>query len=149
MPESNWQIHAAVNAVRGFLEREVARDTGYFANLQLYSPNQMGKLFPGEGNLRGLLFYDIARAANNPLAGDTKEQVSIPSMGTGVRWNIQRDFNMRFDLTRAMDEGGSKKTVDLCGHISVYSGFLASDLYRLVQHRIQVISFCSAARQRP
>lgn len=141
--EGNWQIRAAVNAqytpdalvsgeqfgiagataVRGFLERDVARDTGYFANLELYSPNLMGKLIPGEGNLRGLLFYDIARAANNPLAGEAKEQVSIASMGAGFRWNIQRDFNMRFDLARVMDEGGSKKAGDLRGHISVYFGF--------------------------
>lgn len=141
--EGNWQIRAAVNAqytpdalvsgeqfgiagataVRGFLERDVARDTGYFANLELYSPNLMGKLIPGEGNLRGLLFYDVARAANNPLAGEAKEQVSIASMGAGFRWNIQRDFNMRFDLARVIDEGGSKKAGDLRGHISVYFGF--------------------------
>ncbi|MDO8291835.1 MAG: ShlB/FhaC/HecB family hemolysin secretion/activation protein [Gallionella sp.] len=141
--EGNWQIRAAVNAqytpdalvsgeqfgiagataVRGFLEREVVRDTGYFANLELYSPNLMGKLIPGEGNLRGLLFYDIASAANNPLNGETKQQVSIASMGAGVRWNIQRDFNMRFDLARVMDEGGSRKAGNLRGHISVYFGF--------------------------
>jgi len=141
--ESNWQVRAAFNAqytpnalvsgeqfgiagataVRGFLEREIARDAGYFANLELYSPNLAGKLVPGEGNLRGLLFYDIARAANNPLAGEAKLQTSIASIGAGFRWNIQRNFNMRFDLARVMDEGGSKKAGDLRGHISVYIGF--------------------------
>lgn len=141
--ESNWQVRAAVNAlhtpdalvsgeqfgiagataVRGFLEREIVRDKGYFANVELYSPNLAGKLIPGEGNLRGLLFYDMARAANNPLAGETRQQVSIASMGAGFRWNFQRNFNLRFDLARVMDAGGSQKTGDRRGHISVYVGF--------------------------
>ena len=141
--ENNWQVRAAfnaqytpdalvsgeqfgitgANAVRGFLEREIARDTGYFASLELYSPNLTGKLVPGEGNLRGLLFYDIASAANNPLAGEVKLQSSIASIGAGFRWNIQRNFNMRFDLARVMDAGGSKNAGDLRGHISVYFGY--------------------------
>lgn len=141
--ESNWQVRGAFNAqytsdalvsgeqfgiagataVRGFMEREIVRDTGYFANLECYSPSLAGKLVPGESNLRGLLFYDIARAANNPLAGEAREQVSIASIGAGLRWNIQRDFNMRFDLARVMDAGGSKKAGDLRGHISVYFGY--------------------------
>lgn len=41
---------SAATAVRGFLEREIVRDTGCFANLELYSPNLAGKLVPGEGN---------------------------------------------------------------------------------------------------
>jgi hemolysin activation/secretion protein len=141
--ESNWQIRAAFNAqytsdalvsgeqfgiagataVRGFLEREIVRDTGYYANLELYSPNLAGKLVPGEGNLRGLLFYDVARAANNPLDGEPKLRVSIASIGAGLRWNIQRNFNLRLDLARVVDEGGSQEDGDFRGHISAYFGF--------------------------
>jgi hemolysin activation/secretion protein len=141
--ESNWQVRAAFNAqytpnalvsgeqfgiagataVRGFLEREIARDTGYFATLELYTPNLVGKLLPGEGNLRLLLFYDIARAANIPLAGEARQQTSIASIGAGLRWNIQRNFNMRFDVARVMDEGGSQKAGDFRGHLSIYLGY--------------------------
>lgn len=141
--ESNWQIRAALSAqyspdalvageqfgvagataVRGFLEREIARDTGYFANLELYSPNLVGTQVPGEGNLRGLLFYDMAMAANNRLPGDLRQKVSIASVGAGLRWNIQRNFNVRFDLARVVDAGGSKHSGDLRGHVSVYFGF--------------------------
>lgn len=141
--DSNWQLRAALNAqytpdallsgeqfgiaganaVRGFLEREIARDTGYFANFELYSPNLAGQSVAGEGNLRAVVFYDIARAANNRLAGETRQQVSIGSIGAGLRWNIQRNFNVRFDLARVMDEGGSKKSGDLRGHVSIYFGF--------------------------
>ncbi|MHB8092257.1 MAG: ShlB/FhaC/HecB family hemolysin secretion/activation protein [Syntrophales bacterium] len=141
--ESNWQVRAAFNAqftpdalvsgeqfgiagataVRGFLEREIVRDTGCFANLELYTPNLAGTLVPGKGNLRGLLFYDIARAANQQLAGEDRQQISISSIGAGIRWNIQRNFNIRFDLARVLDGGGSNEAGDLRGHVSVYIGF--------------------------
>ena len=141
--QNNWQVRVALNAqytpdalvsgeqfgiagatsVRGFLEREIVRDTGCFANLELYTPNLAGKLVPGEGNLRGLLFYDIAWAANNPLAGEARQPISISSIGAGFRWNIQRNLNLRFDLARVMDEGGRKTTGDISGHLSVYLGF--------------------------
>lgn len=144
--ESNWQVRVALNvqytpdalvsgeqfgiagvtAVRGFLEREIARDTGYFGNLELYSPNLAGELIPGEGNLRGLLFYDLASAANNPLSGETRQKASIASVGAGFRWNVERDFNMRFDLARIIngivDGGTGNKPGDFRGHISVYFG---------------------------
>jgi hemolysin activation/secretion protein len=141
--ESNWQIRAAFSAqytpdalvtgeqfsiagataVRGFLEREIVRDNGYFANLEVYSPNLVGKLVPGAGNLRGLLFYDFAQAGNNLLDGEDRHRESIASIGAGLRWNIQRNFNLRLDLARVMDDGGSKEVGDLRGHISVYFGF--------------------------
>jgi hemolysin activation/secretion protein len=141
--DNNWQVRAAVNAqytedalvpgeqfsiagataVRGFLEREIVRDSGYIMNFELYTPNLLGKLIPGEGNLHGLLFYDLAKAANNQLHGEERQEVSIASIGAGFRWNIQRNFNLRFDLARVMDEGGSKQAGDLRGQISIYFGF--------------------------
>lgn len=141
--ESNWQVRASLSAqysrdalvsgeqfgvagataVRGFHEREIARDKGYFANLELYTPNLVGTLVPGDGNLRGLLFYDLAMAENNPLAGEVRQRSSIASMGAGLRWNIQRNFNLRFDLARVMDAGGSKQVGDFRGHVSAYFGF--------------------------
>lgn len=139
---ANWQGRVAVNAqlspdalitgeqlgsagattVRGFLEREIARDTGYIANIELYSPNLIGTLIPGEGNLRALMFYDTARTRNNPLAGEERQNSSIASVGAGLRWNLQRNLNVRFDLARVIDSGGSKLSGDYRGHISVYFG---------------------------
>lgn len=141
--ESNWQIRGAINAqytpdslvsgeqfsitgataVRGFLEREIVRDTGYYATLELYTPNLTGRLIPGKGNLRLLLFADIGMADNNLLAGEEKQQTSIASLGAGVRWNIQRNFNIRFDMARIMDAAGNRETGDMRGHVSAYLGF--------------------------
>ena len=141
--ENNWQLRAAFDAqytpdalvsgeqfsiagataVRGFLEREIVRDIGCFANLELYTPNLLGKLVSGKGSLRGLVFYDAGMAANVPLAGEDRQQISIASIGAGLRWNIGRNFNTRFDLARVVDAGGSKQVGDLRGHVSVYIGF--------------------------
>jgi hypothetical protein len=141
--ENNWQVRAAFNAqytadslvpgeqygitgatsVRGFLEREIIRDNGLVANLEFYSPNIVGKLFPSEGNLRTLLFYDMAAGSNNPLSGEARQQVSISSIGTGLRWKFQRSFNLSIDLARVVKPGGNNKTGDMHGHFSVYFGF--------------------------
>lgn len=141
--ESNWQVRAAVNAqyspdalipgeqfgitgatsVRGFLEREIVRDIGYVANFELYSPNLAGRLIPGEGNLRGLVFYDLAEAADKPLDGEAERRLTVGSFGAGFRWNIHRNFNLRLDMARVVDGGGSQQSGDLHGHFSIFFGF--------------------------
>lgn len=139
---SNWQLRAAVNAqytpaalitgeqfgsagataVRGFLEREIARDIGYSSNLELYSPNLVGTLIPGDGNFRALFFYDMARTENQPLAGEERQRSSIASAGVGFRWNIARNLNIRFDMGRVINAGGSQRAGDYHGHLSLYMG---------------------------
>ncbi len=141
--ENNWQVRAAFNAqytadslvsgeqfgitgatsVRGFMEREIVRDNGLVANLELYSPNIIGKLFPIEGNLRALLFYDMAGGSNKPLSGETRQPISISSIGTGLRWKFQRNFNLSIDLARVVKQGANNKAGDIHGHFSVYFGF--------------------------
>ena len=69
------------------------------------------------------MFYDIAAAGNNRLAGERGQFLSIGSVGAGLRWNIHRNFNIRFDLATVIDEGGSEQLGDLRGHLSVYLGF--------------------------
>ncbi|MEX0942927.1 MAG: ShlB/FhaC/HecB family hemolysin secretion/activation protein [Pseudomonadales bacterium] len=141
--ENNWQVQARVNAqlssnalifgeqfgitgataVRGFRERELVRDIGLVANLELYSPNLAGRLIPGEGNAKGLLFYDFAVAADQPLDGEDERRITVGSIGAGFRWNLYRNLNVRFDLARVVNEGGSRQSGDLHGHISVFVGF--------------------------
>ena len=140
---NNWQVRAAFDAqytrdalvtgeqfsiagataVRGFLERSIARDGGYYANLELYTPNLAGRLVAGTGNLRGLVFYDMARAVNTRLRGELRQQETIASIGAGIRWNIQRNFNLRFDLARLVNEGGDREVGDMRGNFSIYYGF--------------------------
>ena len=115
---------AGATAVRGFLEREVARDKGWYSNLELITPNIGMWLASGSTQtLRGLLFYDFGNASNNPLAGESKQNESIASAGVGVRWGIEKDFNLRFDLGRVLDGAGNRHKGDFRGHASIYYVF--------------------------
>ena len=101
------------NAVRGFLEREIANDTGYFANLELYSPDfgsQLGSKLGGRFansniNARVLVFYDYGHVSrNNVLAGEV-EGASASSIGAGLRLNIRKDIALRVDAAQVRAQG--------------------------------------------
>jgi len=124
---------AGSTAVRGFLERGVATDRGYFVNLELYSPDYAAGLgLPG--NLKGLAFYDMGAGSNLTSNGGLQadnQKVGIASVGVGVRYNIKKDFSVRFDVARVMDgwvqNAASPPSVakegDIRGHFAIAVGF--------------------------
>ena len=83
------QIGIAGSAgVRGFREREVTGDTGYFLNLEAHGPLLAPRLAP-------YVFYDQGgRRQAAPMIGvSTREFIS--SAGAGFRWQWQRlDLNV-------------------------------------------------------
>ena len=117
---------AGANAVRGFLERAVAVDRGYFANFEVYSPDIAGSVgLPG--NLKWLMFFDMGQGANmNP---SVNQKVNISSVGVGVRYNIKKDVSVRFDVARVTDgvwPNGAPNVAldgDIRGHFAVAFGF--------------------------
>jgi len=117
---------AGSNAVRGFLERAVATDRGYFANVEIYSPDIAAGLGV-PGNLKWLVFYDSAQGANlNPTLN---QKVNIASVGIGVRYNLKKDVSARFDIARVMDgvwPNGAPNIAlegDIRGHFGLAFGF--------------------------
>jgi len=83
----------------------------------------MGTLIPGNSNLRALAFYDGARSRNNKLRGEEHKKSSIGSLGVGLRWNLDRNINVRIDIARVVDGDGSQQRGDYHGHFSIYVGF--------------------------
>jgi hemolysin activation/secretion protein len=117
---------AGANAVRGFLERAVATDRGYFANLEFYSPDIAASLGV-QGNLKWLVFYDQAQGFNfNP---SLNQRVNIASIGVGLRYNLKKDISARIDIARVMDgvwpNGAPNIAVDgdIRGHFGLAFGF--------------------------
>jgi hemolysin activation/secretion protein len=125
----DWTVRAAINAqyshsplpgpeqiglagstaVRGFNERAVAMDKGYFANIEVYTP-ELASHLGVPGSLKFIGFYDFARGYNygtvRPLPETTPvEKAGIGSLGIGVRYTLARDFSFRADLARVMDAG--------------------------------------------
>ena len=122
---------AGSNAVRGFLERAVVSDRGYFANIEVYSPDIAAKLRL-DGNLKWLVFFDSAKGFNLSSAVNTQrdnQHVNIASIGVGVRYNLKKDVSARFDIARVMDgywPNGLASTAldgDVRGHFSLAFGF--------------------------
>lgn len=117
---------AGSSAVRGFLERAVVADRGYFANIELYSPDFAAKLGL-DGNLKGLVFYDSAKGFN--LNPSVNQHVNIASLGIGLRYNIKKDVSARFDIARVMDgqwPNGAPNIAlegDIRGHFGLAFGF--------------------------
>lgn len=117
---------AGSTAVRGFLERAVSVDRGYFANIEAYSPDIAASLgMPG--NLKWLVFYDSAQGFN--LNPSVNQKVNIASLGVGLRYNINKDVSARLDIARVMDgvwPNGAPSIAlegDIRGHFGVAYGF--------------------------
>lgn len=117
---------AGSNAVRGFLERAVIADRGYFANFEIYSPDIAASLGV-QGNLKWLVFYDSAQGFN--LNPSLNQKVNIASMGVGLRYNIKKDVSARLDIARVMDgvwpNGAANIALagDIRGHFGLAFGF--------------------------
>lgn len=117
---------AGANAVRGFLERAVATDRGFFGTIETYSPDMAARLgLPG--NLKWLLFYDSAQGFN--LNPSINQKVNIASLGIGLRYNLKKDVSARFDIARVMDgywPNGAPNVAlegDIRGHFGLAFGF--------------------------
>lgn len=141
---SDWQVRAAITlqytrdalvsgeqfglvgstAVRGFQERALAADKGYFGTLEVYSPD-LAALNGWPGSLRLLTFYDFAQGSFNKTAPGVYDRASVSSAGIGLRYALGRSTSLRADLARVI-QGGPANTADagdMRGHIGVVIGF--------------------------
>ncbi len=118
---------AGSNSVRGFQEREFARDRGLYANLELYGPDWGDQVLAG-ANLRMLVFYDTARGYQFRLPGDADQRLAIASVGFGVRFNLGKNLSLRADYARVtdvrvMNATSSQVKGDARGHFSLALNF--------------------------
>jgi hemolysin activation/secretion protein len=123
--------------VRGFNERAIARDRGYVANLEVYTPDLAANMGI-EGSFKLLGFLDAAQGFSfnvtpGSLAPATNRNVAVASAGVGLRYNLRKDISARFDLARVLDgyqpkdAAGVQSTVQsegmYRGHVGVAFGF--------------------------
>ena len=114
---------AGANAVRGFTEREAARDKGYFTNIEIYTPNLVSALGVAAGSLRLLAFVDHAQGRNEELAGESASPISLGSVGAGLRYDFSNMVTARFDLARVIDGTDTTNAGSSRGHLSVIVTF--------------------------
>lgn len=123
---ADWQMRAAMNgqytkdalipgeqfgaggstSVRGFNERELANDTGFQVNLELYSPNWCRGSDSTPLQCRLVLFYDGAHAERNKALPGEVESATIGSVGLGWRVLLGRYMSAQMDLGHVINSGG-------------------------------------------
>lgn len=110
LPASEQFGLAGSTAVRGFNERAVAMDKGFFVNLEIYSP-ELAARAGVPGSLKAVGFYDFGRAFNYlgsrsaDLGASPFEKAGIASVGVGLRYAMAKDLSVRFDLAHIVDAG--------------------------------------------
>ena len=89
--------------VRGFDQRIISGDEGFWTTLELYTPEtSLGRIFDWKystDTLKFLAFLDaaaIGRITPNPAVPELDSQ-SIASVGVGMRWNYNDFFRLRID----------------------------------------------------
>ncbi len=99
VPGEQFGIGGA-DSVRGFLEREVADDSGYRGTTEIYSPDFGGKTWIQGAHMRSLVFLDWGHVVRNrPAPAETFSQ-SIASWGVGIR--VAQGTNMAFRIDYAI-----------------------------------------------
>lgn len=115
---------SGVGVVRGFEERSLATDRGYFANAEAYTPD----LIAGKnlGSLRLLAFYDASSGRFNGRQPGVYENAGAASAGFGFRYAMGDQFSVRADLARVLSSEPSAdvdQAGDWRGHIGLSLGF--------------------------
>lgn len=90
------------DSVRGFEQRELVGDQGFWGTVEVYTPDlSLARIFDWENetdSLRFLGFFDAASLeAVTPLPGALANQRQIGSVGVGLRWNYSDWFRLRAD----------------------------------------------------
>ncbi|MCX8155625.1 MAG: hypothetical protein N3J91_04120 [Verrucomicrobiae bacterium] len=87
--------------VRGYDERYAIGDTGYFIRTELRSPVFRRSSPLGKNRVDGLqvyAFFDHGETSiNKPQVTDQDPHVTMQSVGGGLRMNLHRNFELRFE----------------------------------------------------
>lgn len=107
------------NSVRGFMEREVANDSGFLTNLEIYSPSLCSSFKSMNGHCRVLAFYDNGHVSRNKALPDELNRESISSAGLGLRVDIAQSLNLQMDYGVVVEAGGSQREGDKRLHVAM------------------------------
>lgn len=121
------------NSIRGFPEREVNTDEGWFASAEFITPSWIGRRTGTEATryldftrdaetyehgLFFVAFIDYGEGENfNPAPDEQRRQLG--SVGGGLRYKFRRNVDILFDYGARFEEKGFEATTDDSFHIGV------------------------------
>lgn len=111
-------------AVRGFEERALTSDKGYYGSVEVYTPDLAARN-RFTGNLRLLGFYDFGQGSFNKIPPGLYNKVDVASAGIGMRYALDSKASARADFARVIDGGKPEveKPGDWRAHVSMVFGF--------------------------
>lgn len=105
--------------VRGYIERELAGDSGFAARLEaLAPPMEVTQGF----RWRPYVFVDHGRVSNHkdmPCRNLTDTSCKLTGAGIGTRLSIGKNTSATLDIARAFEHGVTTSSGDVRGHVSV------------------------------
>jgi len=98
------------DTVRGYEEREVRGDKGFFVRNELLTPG-IGILrnfehIRKDDELRFLGFFDFGTVGNEDLLVDETPWIDVAGAGVGFRYQVDRNFSLRFDYGVQLKDTG-------------------------------------------
>jgi hemolysin activation/secretion protein len=118
IPGEQFAVGGATT-VRGFQEREIANDVGYFYNVELYTPDLCSAIRSIAAQCQALAFADGARLSRNEALPGEDTGGSIGSVGVGMRMSIEPHLTVRLDVAQVINAGGSEAKGDWRLHFAV------------------------------
>ena len=100
------------SSVRGYDERSMLGDKGYYYGLELWSPVTKRRL-------RGLFFYDAGKTSYIEDIGTGIFEQTPSSAGIGLRWAWTTHLNLALDYASVLEDAGSQETGDGKFHLNV------------------------------
>jgi hemolysin activation/secretion protein len=102
--------------VRGYQERELSGDTGYVANLEIWSK-------PYAEQVRFLAFLDTGQVRINEASDGQRDKHRISSVGVGSRWQPHKNVGFVFDIGHALRDATNTQAGDWFGHALITARF--------------------------
>jgi len=100
------------SSVRGYREREISNDSGYYASAEVYTPNLCAGVDWNGAQCRALGFIDGARLTRNSPQPGEQVRDAISSIGVGLRVTLQKQLGLQLDLAHAMARAGTTAAGD-------------------------------------
>jgi len=102
--------------VRGFGERDLATDSGFVTNVELYTPNLCTRAF---WQCRLLGFYDSAWGERNHILPGELRRTAISSVGLGLRFAAGSSTSVQLDYGHGIHTGQVQATSKNKLHVRV------------------------------
>jgi hemolysin activation/secretion protein len=107
------------DSVRGFNEREVADDRGFFASAEFYLPDLVNLFDKSAARLQPLVFYDAGWLERiDSLPGETSHR-DIACFGAGLRMAMGEKLNARLDYAYLVDGNETRSAGDSRWHFAL------------------------------